>query len=67
MLTKLKEDLRAFRTTPPSVSEITLGKTHCQDSTPVIFCHRRMTVIMLMDSSIQHLIAQSFARSFSIR
>lgn len=67
MLTKLNQDLRVFRTPSPSVSEVVLGKINCQSSIDITLYHRMMTVIIFMDSNIQTLIAQSFARSFNIR
>lgn len=67
MLTKLNQDLRVFRTPSPSVSEVVLGKINCQNCIDITLYHRMMTVIIFMDSNIQTLIAQSFARSFNIR
>lgn len=67
MLTKLNPNLRVFGTPSPRVSEVALGKTHCQGSIHIIFYHRMMTMIIFMDSNIQTLIAQSFARSLNIR
>lgn len=67
MLTELNQDLRVFRTPSPGVSEVALGKTHCQESTHVIFYPRMMMMVIFRDSNIQTLIAQSFVRSFNIR